>query len=315
VRACSDLVNGFRATGAPFSVVSLSKQPVERVWVGQLSPHVDPAQLAGNLRGHKNGRTAELGRLVEWDAFENFGLLAGAEGLVVLIKKSGFQPVRLAGVLRDEPAWPTRGASHGIEPEPNTVYLPTFLSATAHSDEDAEGLRASGYVTLPLDADKALGEYVALVLNSELGRTVRAQLSGGEMMPSLRRSRLSEMALPLPAIDEQRKALMARQRVRDMRTELDSIERALIDRPRDTVRLERRLRDVGQIAPFKAWMETLPFPLASITWRYRADADAKDKVDHLLRFFEASAMFFATVLLSAFDADAYRASALGRRAR
>lgn len=303
VHAYVELVNAFRATGAPFGLIALSKRPAATTWVGQLSPHVDVAQLAKNMRARKSGGAPELGRLIEWSAFQSFGHLAGAERLETLLKRSGFPSVPLRKLLRDEPTWPVRGTRESIEPQPNTVYLPTFLTATVHPEVDAENLKASGYVTLPLDSEKALSEYVALVLNSELGRTVRAQVSGGATMPSLRRQSLGAMSLPLPGLDVQRKVLSVRQRVRDMRGELDGIERALSDRPRETDRLQRRLRAVGQLDPFKAWLEMLPFPLASIAWRYRVDAGVNDKVDHLLRFFEASAMFFATVLLSAFDAE------------
>ena len=71
----------------------------------------------------------------------------------------------------------------------------------------------------------------------------------------------------------------------------------------DAKRLQRQVREVADRDPVKTWMEHLPFPLASIAWRYRTDAEVKDKVEHLLRFFEASAMFFVTVLLGAFDSD------------
>jgi serine/threonine protein kinase len=51
------------------------------------------------------------------------------------------------------------------------------------------------------------------------------------------------------------------------------------------------------------WAETLPFPLASILWRYDGEPDPGAKVHFLLKFFEALAQFAATVQLSAFMSD------------
>src|SRR5207253_149468 len=109
------------------------------------------------------------------------------------------------------------------------------------SDADAEDLKTSGYVTLALKDEKALAEYVASLLNTEVGRSIREQLSGGATMPSLRRSSLAQMALPLPDLQVQRQVVGLRQRARDMRAELEDIESALTDRPRDAARLKRRL--------------------------------------------------------------------------
>lgn len=54
---------------------------------------------------------------------------------------------------------------------------------------------------------------------------------------------------------------------------------------------------------FVAWLEALPFPMASILWRYHAAFEPQFKVDNLARFFEALAQFLAVVQLSAYIRD------------
>lgn len=51
------------------------------------------------------------------------------------------------------------------------------------------------------------------------------------------------------------------------------------------------------------WIETLPFPLASILWLYLGEAEPHAKIEHLLKFFEALAQFDAAILLSVLRAD------------
>ena len=51
-------------------------------------------------------------------------------------------------------------------------------------------------------------------------------------------------------------------------------------------------------ADFDAWIHSLPFPLASILWEYKANEDVKEKLEHLLKFFEGLAIFQATLMLS-----------------
>ena len=54
---------------------------------------------------------------------------------------------------------------------------------------------------------------------------------------------------------------------------------------------------------FLLWMESLPFPLASILWRYHAEVEPRSRVESLLKFFEALGQFVATILLSAYILD------------
>jgi hypothetical protein len=58
--------------------------------------------------------------------------------------------------------------------------------------------------------------------------------------------------------------------------------------------------DSNQRFVFEQWLESVPFPLASILWTYRANDNPKEKYEHLLHFFEALAQFMATILLSSF---------------
>jgi serine/threonine protein kinase len=56
-------------------------------------------------------------------------------------------------------------------------------------------------------------------------------------------------------------------------------------------------------ATFLPWVESLPFPIASILWAYHAELEPNTKIDYLLKFFEALAQLTATVQLSAYRSD------------
>lgn len=62
------------------------------------------------------------------------------------------------------------------------------------------------------------------------------------------------------------------------------------------------VRDTDKKA-FVAWLDALPFPVASILWRYHAALEPRFKVDNLVKFFEALAQFLAIVQLSAYIRD------------
>jgi hypothetical protein len=63
------------------------------------------------------------------------------------------------------------------------------------------------------------------------------------------------------------------------------------------------LGKLNQKESVEAWLETLPFPLASILQRYNASINPEHKVAHLLNFFEATTQFLGTLMTSAFHSD------------
>ena len=52
-------------------------------------------------------------------------------------------------------------------------------------------------------------------------------------------------------------------------------------------------------AALDSWIAALPYPLASVLWRYHAEADARMKMQYLAHFFEVTAQFLGVVAASA----------------
>jgi hypothetical protein len=65
-----------------------------------------------------------------------------------------------------------------------------------------------------------------------------------------------------------------------------------------------KIQTINQEDRYQDWLESLPFPLASILWRHHASgASYQERFKTLLHFFEATAAFIATIHLSAFMSD------------
>jgi serine/threonine protein kinase len=79
------------------------------------------------------------------------------------------------------------------------------------------------------------------------------------------------------------------------------------DRPESADEVLTALKSAGashaREEDFEPWIDSLPFPLASILWAYHSELDSRTKIDYLLKFFEALAQFAATVQLSAYRSD------------
>jgi hypothetical protein len=302
VHAVVSVREGFKNTAVPLNLVFIRRTPVDRVFVGQLSPQIDRAQLLSQLRRRSRGPVVELGRLVEWQTFRSFARITAEERVEALVAETGLKAVLLTDVLAEAVQPPPREGSDFLS-KPNTLYLPTFAKSPVHPSRDELTSKPKSYYQVVLDPARALAPYVAMLLNSGLGRDLRNSVASGTVLPRISLPAVERLQLPLPPIAVQRKVVEAMSLIQAQRLDLDALYRQLTNQPQDVDHVLRNLRELGEHDPLKAFTENLPFPLATILWRYGADVEEKGQVEHLLRFFQASAAFMTVVLLSAFRSD------------
>ena len=292
---------GLPGVQIPVSLVFIRRRPVERMFVAELSPDIEREQLLSQLMRRRRGPVAALGRLVPWEGFEGFDQVASAERAELLAAEMPGNPVKLTEVLSGPIARPRK--DEDFEPASNAVYLPTFASSLVHQSREELTSKPWGYYQLPLNPSLALAEYVTPLLNSRPGRALRESIASRSGQRSISRAALEELQLPLPDISAQQAVVAVRARIGALRVELDAFEARLSSDPASAGAVASALDELGATDPLASFREALPFPLASILWRYEADAQVREKVSHLHGFFEACAIFFAAVLLSAFTTD------------
>jgi len=95
-------------------------------------------------------------------------------------------------------------------------------------------------------------------------------------------------------------AELARIYITDMETQLETYRRPIIEQTPKSKRNLQSCKINDSRNAFEIWMESLPFPIASILWAYNAESNSEKKAEHLLHFFEALAELLALISLSCF---------------
>jgi len=282
-------------------IVVVSRRQSERLFVGQIDPARDSKPLLANLRQRRVGKVRELGRLVDPSTFSSWRDLVLEEEIEELAAGSGVRPVRLAEIA-EVVNLGDRSEDGGFKDYPNAVFLPLIGNSLAVTSVDALRIKPQNCAQIVIRSEAAFADYVAGFFNTPLGRKIRERLSGG-FIPKITKRTLSDAVVFLPPIEVQTKVVGVHRSIRELALQLEDHERALWSRPGDANRIGRAIASLNQKEAFESWIETLPFPLASILWRYLADAEPHLKNSHLLHFFEATAQFVACLMLSAFRSD------------
>jgi hypothetical protein len=160
-------------------------------------------------------------------------------------------------------------------------------------------------IRLVLKNEIADARFVAESLNDDVGRLFLESVSrSSNFMMSLDANVFMAATFYLPSRKAQGKVIEARSRIIALRAELDQIDASLRNQPTQVERLSKLVTKVNHEDTLENWLESLPFPLATILWRYRAFNGApKERNEILLHFFEALAEFWATIYLSSAKSD------------
>ena len=193
--------------------------------------------------------------------------------------------------------------SGGFHEHPNSVYLPLVGNSPAVTSKSEFRIKSQNYVQLVLRVELALAGYLAGLLNTEIGGKIREQLSTAGHIAKISKVNLQEGVIYLPPVEKQLDVTQVNRIISEYLDQLDGYKKSIWDKPWEVHKVRKALEVYNRRKSFEDWLNTLPFPLASILWRYQADLDVRSKNEHLLHFFEATAQFTVGIMLSAYRSD------------
>lgn len=295
-------------TSIELNLVFVSRKHTPDLFVGSLRPNQDAALLLKNLKKRRPGPAPELGRLVSVEEFVSWQKLVVTEEMQHLAQRSGLVPVPLGDIVKLVNRG-TQAEDGGFENLPDCVYLPLIGTSPAVSSLSDLRIKPHNYAQLVVRSDKIAPEFLAGFFNSPLGRKTRDAMLSGTFIPKISKATIATATVYTLAPEAQKKVTDTSREIHDLKLRLEQLERDLWHRPVDVLTVRRALGSLNQKGSFEAWLETLPFPLSSILWRYQAASSPEHKVDHLLNFFEAAAQFLGTLMASAFHSNTHFFSA------
>jgi len=258
--------------------------------------------ILDNLNANREGSTLSQGRFVDANDFNGYEALESSERLAQMVKRMGLAELQFGSIVLEANQAKSGKDFDRLEERPNSVYLPLMATTKATTSQSTLPEKLKSYVQLVIDPDKATASFVAGLLNTSLGHSIRDRVKTGTTIPRIRVPELLAGPFYLPTLEQQKKVTATYTNIERLRSELNELEQKLWSRAAAVADVARSLSKVNKEDRFEDWVETLPFPLASILWRYHGNQginSAKESCDTLLHFFEALGEFVATIHLSA----------------
>lgn len=290
------------ATSLGGNVIEIRPVPVKEIFVARASPGSPNTALLTNFSERRRGKAPELGSLVDLDSFSTWEAFENGLAFEAAAKAFGTSVAELATIVVAK-FLGNRTTDGGFQDYPNAVFFPTLGTSPAVTSRARLSIKPHNYIQLVLNPDLADAEYVARYLNTPLGALTRQTVYTGAFIKKASLGSIGFAPIVLPPIESQTRMVGLQQRVDDLRVKLGRAEHDLW-RTRDGARSARRaLQGFPTDDTTESWVQRLPFPLPSILWHYRATRDARRKIEILFAFFEATAQFVTTILLSGLRSD------------
>lgn len=291
------------ATGIPGNLVIVSHQKSDNLFVAELTDNDKRNQGVLNLLlQRKASSNPTIGSLVPVEDFRSYQSLIEQRRVEDMAARLGLQRIPLSEVALEINKIDTR---EDIVHYPNSVYLPTRPGPAYILPDE---LTANQYFQIVLDPNTVNADYLVRLFNSDLGKMLRKTVESGSTIPNIRKSAIEGLPIFIPELPVQNQIVETDIRATSVISDLTELREQLwttlqVDsEPASKIqKIVGAERDEAQ--RFEGWIDSLPFPLASILWAYHATNDNFKKYRLLLRYFEGLAQFLAVTLLSGFYND------------
>ncbi|MBM7587319.1 hypothetical protein JOC86_003892 [Bacillus pakistanensis] len=285
-------------TGIGTYLVILSHTKFNDLFISELkSENLD--QVVESWKNRKESKILQNGKLVECESFTSYVKIEKELEIKRLVNKSNLNTVPFTNLEISINSL-SRNENDTFEHHVNTIYLPSIGLSDVVENQQEMKIKPQNYYQIILN-DNVNASYLAIWFNTELGLLVRESLMSGSVIKRINKKSLLRTSVYLPEKSIQQRILNIQSKIDEFRNELDSIENKAWNYPNSYEELNKRVEKLNREEGFSEWIDTLPFPLASILYKYYAIKDVTSKKEFLLHFFEAFAQFQVVLMLSAYS--------------
>lgn len=293
----------FSGTSLSGLLVIIRKQKFEKTFVGELSSNeASNNVLLKNLEARIEGKVPQHGILVKKEEFISFQALVSEYEFKELVRQLGLPATSINDLALEKnlskPSYPKGFLDH-----PNALYLPLIGRSRAITSLIDLKLKPHNYIQIVLDPEKVNAEYLAHFFDTSLGQKIRESLQSGVTIPKINKSQLNKAMVCIPELSTQIEVRQVDAAIEGLSSALETLKKQLWEQPGNAQNVQKLVHSLNLNESVENWIDSLPFPLASILWVYHADDNPKNKLAHLLNFFEALTQFNTILMLSAYASE------------
>lgn len=252
-----------------------------------------------NFINNREGKKIQLGKFIELEVFNSFKSLEKEENLFKLGKRTGLSPVPLNSIsleintIRDI-------KQEEVEHKQNSIYVPKVGNSNVVHNPASFNIKPRNYLQVVLK-DNISPVYLSNYLNTTIGKLSLESRKVGTVIENITINSINELPLFIPEYQEQIKLIEISNKIENISLAISELREELWNCPNLVDKIDKEVSSYEKDNSIEKWLDSLPFPISSILWKYYATTDNRNKTEHLLHFFEAFSQFLSLIMLSSLN--------------
>jgi hypothetical protein len=296
-----------RGTFAPVTnmssyLVVASKKRSNRCFVAKLTADERTNEVIfKNFKNAQIGKAVELGRLVDFDSFDSFHSLFSLEKLESIGKKTGIAPTSFGDLINDIVRLKSKSIDDVVH-QNNCIYMRIAGNHRVYNDP-AEIKNLKNCFQITLKSEKVNSKFLTNYFNSPLGMLSISSRDAQNTIPHITKKQLSTVDVFVPDLSTQLNIIETNNKIDQLTLDLADHKKQLWRHPKAINSINKKLAFFEKDEKVDHWIDSLPFPISSILWKYFSTNETSKKEEHLLHFFEAFSEFVSMLMISAFNTN------------
>jgi len=281
------------------SLVIAKKGGPEETFAANLSNIEVNQTVYNNFCNSKEGKIIELGKYIDFQNFISLENLVYEKKLFDTSKRTGFPHSLLSELAISVNT--INAKSKEIEHVSNSIYIPRIGNSPVVLGPSEFKIKQHNYIRVVLK-NTVDSVYLSNYLNNYPGNiSLEISLTGG-IIKNRTISSLEAMTLFIPSeLNDQKKFIKANTKIENLLINLNELKSDLWNSPKKINDISEEITSFEKDDSVEKWIKALPFPLASILWKYHSNLNKEKKIKYLFSFFEALPEFMSLIILSSFN--------------
>ena len=283
-------------------LVIAKKGPQKKPFAANLTNIEVNQTVYNNFCNSKEGKIIELGKYVDFEKFLSLDYLVKKKKLIDNSKRTGFKPIYLSEIA--ESINTISPKLKEVEHVSNSIYIPRVGNGPVVLDPSEFKIKQHNYIRVVLKKN-VHSIYLSNYLNNSPGNINLEMSLTGSVIKNRTISTLGVMTLFIPSeLNSQKKFINANTKIENLQINLNELKNNLWNSPKKIIDISKEITSFEKDDSIEKWIKALPFPLASILWKYHSNLNKEKKIKYLFSFFEALPEFMSLIILSSFNNNA-----------
>ena len=289
-------------------MIVLERSNSSKIFTGRFSEDAEHQKtLLANIIGQTEGKVPEQGCYADRKSFRSFTATKVSKQLSERAERHGFVSHPFHEVVVKVNEVRKAKSEEGFKAEPNSFFLRRVGKGyTTHQVKDVID-KPERFFQLICNPEVANAEFLNGIFNTSFGQFWIESLQSGSAVKQITKESLHGSFFYLPksnSLKVQEEVVYQSNKLKRLKTEIREIESRIWAQPHKIKETEKLIKSINKQDRYEDWLDSLPFPLASILWYcHTHTGNLKEKYERKIHFFEAMAQFIGVIQLSALSSS------------